>query len=110
MDTVLRLVRDRGVVQEDARLAVGAALVAKGVFDGDDVARRGAGEIVRAHRHGRLAVEGDLVVGEDDLGPALAAVDREAGVLALELVHAHRVPRRRSTTSPPRRWGGRGAS
>merc|ERR1719454_1316217 len=51
MDTGLRLVRDRGVVQEDARLAVGAALVAESVLDSDDVSRRGACEVVRAHRH-----------------------------------------------------------
>ena len=82
-------VRDRRVVEEDARLAVRAALVAERVLHGGDVARRGAGEVVRAHRHGRLTVERNIVVGEHNLLPALSAVDREARILALELVHLH---------------------
>ena len=42
------LVRQRRVVQVDADLAVGHALVAEGVLDLGHVARRGAGEVVVA--------------------------------------------------------------
>mmetsp|Transcript_47189 Transcript_47189/g.156415 ORF Transcript_47189/g.156415 Transcript_47189/m.156415 type:complete len:272 (-) Transcript_47189:16-831(-) len=90
-DPALGRVGHRRVVEIDARLAVGAPLVAEGVLDRGHVAGRGAGEVVRAHRRGRFAVEVDLVVGEDHLAPPLAAVDGEAGVLALELVVLHRL-------------------
>ena len=53
-------VRHRRVVEADARLAVCAPLVAEGVLDGGNIARRGAGEVIRAHRSGRSAVEVDL--------------------------------------------------
>ena len=69
------------MVEEDAGLAVGVALVAEGVLDLGLLARGGAGEDVRAHRDGNLAVAFDLMVLEDDVGETLAAVDREAAVL-----------------------------
>ena len=79
------------MVHEYARLAVSAALVAERVLHGGHVASGGAREVVRAHCNGGVAVEVDLVVGEVDRLPALAAVDGKAGILALELVHLHRV-------------------
>ena len=74
-------VRHGRVVEEDADLAVVAALVAERVLDLGLAARRRAREVVVAHRDRGLAVEVDLVVVEHDLRPALAAVDREAAVL-----------------------------
>merc|ERR1719199_1807121 len=79
----LRRVRHRRVVEEDARLAVLVALVAEGVLDAHVVAGGGAGEDVRAHRHRRRAEKLNVVVREDDVLPALAAVDGEAGVLVV---------------------------
>ncbi len=51
-------VGDRRVVEADARLAVGAALVAEGVKDGGHVARCRAGEVVRALQQVRFRVRG----------------------------------------------------
>merc|ERR1719231_888021 len=82
----LGAVRNRRVVQEDAHLAVVAALVAKAVLDGGDVAGGGAREVVRAHGNADAVDNLHLVVVVDDLGPALAAVDREAGVLVVAVV------------------------
>jgi len=79
------------VVQVDAHLAVVVALVAEGVLDAHLVARRRVREDVVAHGLGGGAVEVDLVVVEDDVRPAAAAVDGEAGVLALVLVVVHRL-------------------
>jgi len=79
------------VVQVDAHVAVGVALVAKGVVDVDLLARRRVREGVVAHRLRRRPVEVDLVVVELDGLPAPAAVDREAGVLASVLVVVHRL-------------------
>jgi len=76
-----RAVRDRRVVKEDSQLAVRILLVAKGVLDAADRCGGGACEPVLAHCDGKVAVEIDLVVAEDDVCPALAAVDGEAGVL-----------------------------
>ena len=90
-DGGVALVRQRRVVEEDAHLAVVAARVAEGVLDRRDVAGGGAREVVRAHGHADAALELDLVVVVHALGPALAAVDREASVLALELVVLHRL-------------------
>ena len=94
LDLEQRLVRHGRVVQEDARLAVLVALVAEGVLDRGLVARGGAGEDVRAHGNSHRSRELDLVVVEDNLGEALAAVDREAAVLLVALLHglaAHEV-------------------
>jgi len=82
-------VRHGRVVQVDADLAVVVALVAEGVLDGDLVLGGRVGEDVRAHGGGGGTVVVDLVVGEDDIRPALAAVDGEASVLALELSVVH---------------------
>ena len=46
------------MVEADARLAVGAALVAEGVEDCGHVARRRAGEVVRALQQVRVRVRG----------------------------------------------------
>ena len=62
-------------------LAVFAALVREGVFHGRDRVRGCAREVVRPHRDRDVAVAVDLVVLEDDLGPALLAVDGEAACL-----------------------------
>jgi len=72
-------------VQVDAHLAVVVALVAEGVLDANLVAGGRVGEDVVAHCLRRRAVEVDLVVAEGDVLPALAAVDRKAGILALDL-------------------------
>jgi len=86
-----RNVRHRRVVQADAHDAILAPLVAEGVLDAHLVARGRVGEDVVAHRLRSRAVEVDLVVAEGDVLPAAAAVDREAGVLALEGVILHRL-------------------
>ena len=44
------------MVEADAGLAVGAALVAEGVEDRGDVARRRAGEVVRALQQVRFRI------------------------------------------------------
>jgi len=74
-------VGDGGVVEADAALAVGVALVAEGVLDGGHGAGGGAGELVGAHGERDVAVAVDLVVLEDNPGEALAGVDGEAVVL-----------------------------
>jgi len=74
-------IRHRRVVEEDARLAVVAALVAEGVLDAGFVAGGSTREPVGAHRDRNVARVVDLVVLEDDLRPALAAVDCKATVL-----------------------------
>jgi hypothetical protein len=48
----------RRVVEADAGLAVGAALVAEGVEDRGDVARRRAGEVVGALQQVRVRAKG----------------------------------------------------
>ena len=63
------------VVQADAHLAVGVALVAEGVLNLDNVAGGGAGEVVGAHGESDLPVAVDLVVLELDVLPALSTVD-----------------------------------
>ena len=73
----------RAVVEADADVAVGVALVAEGVLNLEDVLGGGAGEEVGAHSDGDLAMAVDLVVLEDNLLPALATVDGEAGVLSI---------------------------
>merc|ERR1719261_2380670 len=86
-----RRVRHRRVVEVDAHLAVAAPLVAEGVLDAHLVARGRVGEDVVAHRLRSRAIVVDLVVAERDVLPAAAAVDRKAGVLALEGVILHRL-------------------
>merc|ERR1712187_752925 len=78
---LLQAVGHRRVVKADAHLAVVVALVAEGVLDLGLVTGGGAGEDVRAHRNRNLVVALNLVVGEDNRLPALAAVDGEATVL-----------------------------
>jgi len=88
---------DGRVVQEDADLAVIAALVAEGVLDCADVASGGAGEVVCAHRNAEAALELNLVVVVYAVGPALAAIDGEAAVLGVSALHniaAHKVGHR----------------
>jgi len=77
------------VVQEDAHLAVIVALVAERILDARNVARRRARKVVRSHCDRSVAKVIDLVVVEDNLRPALAAVDCEAGIL-LQAVLNHR--------------------
>ena len=48
---------------------------------------RAAGEIVVSHGDGRVAVHVHLVVVEHNVGPALAAVDGEAGILLMTVRH-----------------------
>jgi len=86
-----RRVRHGRVVEEDAGLAVLVALVAEGVLYAHLVTGGRARKDVVAHCDRQVAVEVDLVVAEDHVRPALAAVDREARVLALVLVHVHGV-------------------
>eukprot|EP00962_Isochrysis_galbana_P034972 scaffold11920_cov108-Isochrysis_galbana.AAC.4 len=77
-----------------AHLAVGATLVPKCVLDADFVASGGASEVVVAHGDADAVDNLHLVVHVFDVGPALARVDREAGVLFVALVHiglAHKV-------------------
>ena len=72
------------MVEIDARLAVGAPLVAKSVLDLDLVAGSGASEVVVAHRDRGAAHQRDLVILIHAVRPSLAAVDGEAGVLSFE--------------------------
>ena len=72
-----------------AHLAIGVALVAEGVVDVDLVAGGRVREGVVAHGLGGGAVEVDLVVVEVNVRPAAAAVDGEAGILALVLGVLH---------------------
>ena len=75
-------VRHGRVVQEDAHLAVESTLaVAKRVLDLGLLTGSCTGEVVGAHRDARPADDLDLVIVEDHLAPALAAVDREAAIL-----------------------------
>mmetsp|Transcript_24695 Transcript_24695/g.40949 ORF Transcript_24695/g.40949 Transcript_24695/m.40949 type:complete len:225 (+) Transcript_24695:209-883(+) len=76
----------RRVVEKDAQLTIGATLIAEGVLDPDLVAGGRAGEDVRAHRDCDIAVEVNLVVGELDVRPALAAVDGKASVLIVAVI------------------------
>eukprot|EP00962_Isochrysis_galbana_P047315 scaffold19262_cov117-Isochrysis_galbana.AAC.1 len=73
--------RYRGVVQEDAHAAILAALVAERVLHLDLGLGGGAGEDVVAHGDGDGPLELDLVVVVHAVGPALARVDGEAGIL-----------------------------
>ena len=79
--------RHRRMVQENAHLAVGVLLVTKGVLHFGLASIRAAGEIVISHGNGRIAGHLDLVVVEHNVRPTLAAVDREAGVLLVAVLH-----------------------
>eukprot|EP00962_Isochrysis_galbana_P034971 scaffold11920_cov108-Isochrysis_galbana.AAC.3 len=79
---------------EDAQLAVGVLAVAERVLHLHLGAVLGVGEVIVAHGNGRVAQQLDVVVVEDDVRPALAAVDGEALVLleaAGDRVAAHKV-------------------
>ena len=88
-------VRDGGVVQADANLAVRVALVTERVLHLDDVAGGAVRELVRAHRDRHLAVTVYGVVLKHNLAPALTSVDGEPGVLVvaalLDVGGAHEV-------------------
>ena len=79
------------MVQADAHLAIFASLVTEGVLDTHLVTRCRVSEHVVAHRVRNFAIAFDLVIAEDDIRPAPAAVDGEASVLALELICTHRL-------------------
>jgi len=74
------------VVKADTGLAVCTALVSEGVLHLCDVAGLGAGEIVVAHGDRDVAVAGYVVVFEDNLLPALTAVDGEAAVFLVAVL------------------------
>mmetsp|Transcript_6324 Transcript_6324/g.28585 ORF Transcript_6324/g.28585 Transcript_6324/m.28585 type:complete len:543 (-) Transcript_6324:50-1678(-) len=82
-DNLVGAVGDGGVVEADAALAVGVALVAKGVLHGGNRAGGGAGEVVGAHGQRDVTVAVNLVVLEGNLGEALAGVDGEAAILGV---------------------------
>mmetsp|Transcript_44348 Transcript_44348/g.101667 ORF Transcript_44348/g.101667 Transcript_44348/m.101667 type:complete len:268 (-) Transcript_44348:322-1125(-) len=79
-------VGDGRVVEEDAQLAVRVLLVAEGVLDLGLAARGRAREVIVAHRNTDVALQLDLVVVIDAVGPALAPVDGEASILIVAIV------------------------
>jgi len=79
-------VRHRGVVQEDAHLAVGVLTVAESVLDLHLRTVGGVREVVGAHSDGGVTAELDLVVVEYHVGPTLATVDCEACILGVAVL------------------------
>merc|ERR1740121_3497084 len=81
-------VRHRRVVQKDAHPAVFIFLIAEGVLDLSFRRVGGGGEVVSAHGDCGIATQLNLVVLEDHVRPALAAVDGEACVLVVATWHS----------------------
>mmetsp|Transcript_53879 Transcript_53879/g.89456 ORF Transcript_53879/g.89456 Transcript_53879/m.89456 type:complete len:253 (+) Transcript_53879:169-927(+) len=73
-------------MEENPHLAVVTAHVAEGVLDFSLGAGGGTCEVVVAHRDRDSALELDLVVVVAALSPALATIDRKAGILLVAVL------------------------